>query len=254
MRKVMFVFALLAICACAAQAVVITKDFYGEGWQLVATPCVPFNHGAAYCWDDPNEENWDGWLDARLYGKNPVSGGQTQIDYSDPSAFVLLLGDGYEFNCDGTYSSKSYDCVPNGIPDSSNNMTDIWISLPGLDETKAGGSVNLDAGGWHLIGCPFNHNIPFDKDEGSVGNGDNIFFTDGVTLKTWSEAFSAQWVSKVMYGKDNRGQFVAGFDEDPYSADVYMAKGKGYWLETKKDNLAMIVPAVASWDPETFEW
>ncbi len=87
-------------------------------------------------------------IDGLLTKNDPTNGGIT-YDAFDPDAFgKVLLGEGFWLyqTQGGTISIVG---IPDGVPDSSNNMTDMWISLPGnqLD--------GVDEGGWHLFGHPF---------------------------------------------------------------------------------------------------
>ncbi|MBP5092992.1 MAG: hypothetical protein J6332_02970, partial [Abditibacteriota bacterium] len=63
-----------------------------------------------------------------------------------------------------------------------------------------------------------------------------IFFTDGSSLKNWSEANEAGWVEELATGADGS---VGYFFNDSAKFEA----GKGYYLHTEIDNLAMIFPA-----------
>ncbi|MCE5200423.1 MAG: hypothetical protein ABFD54_01145 [Armatimonadota bacterium] len=252
MRTLCFAVAMLAIVASASVAGSVTVDFYGPGWALVSAPQVPIESRAVYLWDPDFTE----WLDSKLFAVNPTTGSQVPLSYGDNAeTFSILLGEGYLLNNTDGPTQVTYDAVADGVPSNpadATTMTDMWISLPGRTET----GTNLDQGGWHLIGCPFNHVIPFDKAEGSFAAGDNIYFTDGTTVKTWADASTGNdaWVSPTMFGRDGRGQFQATYDGDPSEVDLFLRPGYGYWFQTKKDNLAMIVTAKADWDPSTYQW
>jgi hypothetical protein len=144
----------------------------------------------------------------------------------------VLLGDGYYYYANETHSVVSYDGVPDGVPDGSGNMTDMWISLPGNQFD------GKDKGGWHMIGHPFNHDVTSDK---GSGTGDNLFFTDGTTLKTWGEAVDAGWVDGTLSGWDSGTSFTITYDGLGDRMDLQAAHA--YWLLTYRDNLAMIIPA-----------
>ena len=91
-----------------------------------------------------------------------------------------------------------------------------------------------------MIGQPFDHVTAVDN-----GNGDgwNIRFTDGTTLLNWSQAAAAGWVSDALVGWDSS---TGGFNVkyDGLGEDDSLRPGKAYWIQTAKDNIAMIVPAV----------
>jgi len=227
MKTLGLVLALVIVASGACVAANVTYDIF-DGWNLVCAPLVPFN-------PDPNDV-FDGapyGVDGLLTRFDAPSSGNITYDSLDPQAFGnILLGDGYWLYSYGG-GTIDFDGVPDGVPDGSGNMTDMWISLPGnqLD--------GQDAGGWHLIGHPFNHDTPVD--DGS-GTGANIYFTDGTTLKNWSEAAAAGWVADAMITYDNvAGNLNVQFDG--LGDDDTLRPAHGYWLFTYKDNLAMIIPA-----------
>lgn len=224
MKTLVLVLALAFVLGGACVADSITMDVYG-GWNLIAAPLVPIN-------PDP----------AAMFGAVPISGYLTRLDAAtqnmqtydeiDTSAFGnVLLGDGMWLYGFGS-TTFTYTGVPDGVPDGAGVKTDMWISLPGnqLDTDNAGG--------WHLIGQPFNHDTPVSK----TGVGDNIFFTDGTVLKTWAEAAVAGWVDGGMQFIDATTQNMLLCSYDLADDDTLRA-GKGYQLRTYKDNLAMIIPA-----------
>lgn len=225
MKTLGLVLALTLVVGGASVAAPATFDVF-TSWNLISCPLVPFNPDPMDVFTGINVVNTLSRFDAPT---------QTGILYDDldPAAFGnVLLGDGYWLLSDGNYT-VSYAGVPDGVPDASDNMTDMWISLPG------GQLDGIDAGGWHIIGHPFNH--PTVVDSGSW-TGDNIFLTDGTTLKTWGEAVAAGWCEGVMTGMDATTQtgFTVGYD----LADTdTLEAGKGYWFLTYKDNLALIIPA-----------
>jgi len=215
------VLAMVVLAGGIAVADTVSYDVYA-GWNLISAPLVPFNPDPASVFAGAP----DG-LDYRLYGNDPAAGG-TVYDSLDPGAFGnVLLGDGYWLNQDST-GTISFDGVADGVPDSSSNLTDMWISLPG---------AGSGAGGWHLIGCPYNHDIA--TDDGS-STGANVLFTNGSVVKNWSDAVAASWVSDVMIGNNNPG---GGFNVqyDGLGDDDSLRAGKGYWVRTYVDNIAMIL-------------
>lgn len=228
MKTLVLVLVLSLLTGVAATAATVTVDTYAD-WNLVAAPLVPFNPAV-----DSVFSNFDVMFTAGITRWDAPSQGMIAYDAFDvPGAFGnVLLGDGYWFNYPEA-GQIVYDGVPDGVPDASNVKTDMWISLPGnqLD--------GQDAGGWQLIGQPFNHDTPVDSGGFS---GDLVFFTDGTTLKTWGEAADAGWVDSTMTFWDGatQGMLSLGYffnDDDQFRA------GHGYWCKTNKDNLAMIIPA-----------
>lgn len=227
MKTLGLVLALAFVLAGTCVAATATFDVFGQ-WQVISAPLVPFNPDPLAVFNGVNIVGTLWRLDAAT---------QTFIAYDDldPALFGnILLGDGYQLFCDAAQGTMvatvSYEGVPDGVPDGSGNMTDMWISLPGnqLD--------GQDAGGWHIIGQPFNH------DTSVVGN---LYLTDGTTLKTWEEAVAAGWCEPVMWTMDplTGDQIDVGFD---LATDDHLRAAKGYQFYTKKDNLALIIPAQPS--------
>jgi len=206
MRTLGLVLALLFVVAGSSIADTVTYDVYGTAgggdglWQLITAPLVPFN-------PDPTSvfAGAPDGLNYNLIRQDPSSG-MISYDEGDPGSFGnVLLGDGYYLHCygDGTIQ---YTGVPDGVPDTTGKKTDMWISLPG-DQGDG-----QDLGGWHIIGTPYNHNVPVNK--GGAFTGNNISFTDGTTLKTWSEATAANWVSSLMFGTDPlNGDYAISYDK-----------------------------------------
>ncbi|MGQ9455362.1 MAG: hypothetical protein ACUVRS_10620 [Armatimonadota bacterium] len=224
MRTLGLVVVLLVVGSGVCLAVVTTVDLY-EGWNYVACPLVPFD-------PDPYSVFEGVSIDYNLFRWDAPS--QSEMHFGDEGFGNILLGDGYYLNNVDSASGFTYNGVPDGVPDASGTMTDMWISLPGNQLDGA------DAGGWHLIGHPFNHDTPTN---GSLGNGDNIWFTDGTTLKTWDEAVEAEWVESSMQYFDGVSQGQMTMTYQGWGNDDTLRAGKSYWVRTYKDNLAMIIPA-----------
>jgi len=228
MKTLGLVLALVVVAGGACVADTASFDVLAN-WNCISAPLVPFNPDPLSVFTGINVVGTLSRYDA------PSQGGIAYDDL-DPAAFGnILLGDGYWLLSDGTYT-VSYDGVPDGVPDGSGNMTDMWVSLPGYQLDTD------DAGGWHLIGQPFNHDTAVDA--GSM-TGDNLFLTDGTTLKTWGEAAGAGWCDAVLtaFDPNTQGQYTVGFD---LADDDHIRPGKGYWFLTYKDNLALIIPAQPS--------
>lgn len=218
MKKFGFALGLLVALSGACVADSVAYDVY-DGWQLVAAPLVPFEPDAALVF--ANAADYTGW--------DPTTGG---LSYGE-GFMNVLLGDGYWLYSVGD-TQVSYNGVADGVPDGSGNRTDMWISLPGDSGDGA------DAGGWHIIGYPFAS--PMDTDSGA-NSGDQVFFTDGTSLKNWSEAAAANWVEATMsgYSPAQGGGFTVVYDDS--EGTKTLAVGNGYWIRTLKDNLAMILNA-----------
>ncbi len=224
MKTLGLVLALVVVAGGACVADTTSYDVLGQ-WNRIAAPLVPFNPDPLSVFNGVN-------IVGTLWRFDAPS--QTGIPYDDldPTQFGnILLGDGYELFCDApmgaTVATVSYDGVPDGVPDGAGVKTDMWISLPGnqLD--------GVDAGGWHIIGQPFDHDT-------SVVN--NLILTDGTTAKTWEEAAAAGWCDSVMWALDAASAtgIDVGFD---LATEDHLRAGKGYQFHTNKDNLALIIPA-----------
>ena len=229
MKTLVLVLALTAVVGGACVAETASFDVYA-GWNNVALPIVPFN-------PDPEAvfANAPQGIDGLLTRWDPSSGGIT-YDALDPDAFgKCLLGDGYWLQC-WSGATISFDGVPDGVPDNAGNKTDMWISLPG--------NQNTNSGAWHHIGHPFNHDTPVD--DGS-GVGTNILFTDGTVMLNWATASAPpyNWVDTYMTGwNPASGGFYVQFDG--LGDDDHLRVGNGYWIKTYKANLAMIILANAT--------
>jgi len=225
MRTLGLVLALLVVGSGMCVADSVTVDLY-PGWNYIACPLVPF---------DPAPESVFAGVDIfyNLFRFDAPTGGV--LYYEDPSGPFgnILLGDGYYLNNQSGATSFSYSGVPDGVPDGNGTMTDMWISLPGIQGDPG-------QGGWHLIGHPFNHDTPTN---GPGATGDNIWFTDGTTLKTWDEAVSAGWVADNMQYFDAPTQGVLVMTYQGWGNDDTLRAKTAYWLQTMKDNIALIIPA-----------
>jgi len=136
---------------------------------------------------------------------------QAWIDYSpfslDPFGNILL-GNGYEIYVPSA-TTVTYEGVPDGVPDPNGEMTDMWIAIPGcLTDSQ-------DAGGIHFIGHPFNHY--------SLAN--TALVTNGSTVVSLQVAIRDGWL-------DGLG-----------TNDAYLSPSHAYWVQTHRDDLALIIPA-----------
>jgi len=224
----------LVVVSASFAAQTATYDVYA-GWNMVGCPLVPFNPAPTDMMTftgvfDPLDIEWTGSLQR---WDSPT---QSMIAYTmfDPGAFGnCLLGDGYWLN-QAANGTVQYTGVDDGVPDSLGNMTDMWVSLPG-DQTDG-----LDNGGWNLISHPFNHATTFDKTMFSF-LGDNILVTDGTVTKTLADAAAAGWLEEPFqyWNGATQNMETAGYF---FATDDRMRGGQGYWVKTKKDNLALIIP------------
>lgn len=233
MRFVSLVAALLVMCAVPASADTATIDVY-EGWNMVCAPLVPFDPTPTNVFN-PLDVDWT----CSLQRWDAPTQSMEAYSIFNPNFGNCLLGDGYFLYVPaGQPASASYAGVPDGIPDAGGNMTDVMLMLPG-DQLDAN-----DTGGWHLVGHPYNHDTSFDVIPYTF-LGDNILVTDGHELKTIAEAASANWLEEPFQYWNGASQAMetAGYF---FATDDHLRGGQGYWIKTKKDNLALIIPAVPS--------
>ncbi len=225
MKTLVLVLAMVFVISSASFAATATVDTY-SGWNWISIPIVPYNSGVTSVFTGYNL-----MFGATLVRYDATTASNVVFNYFAPAAFGnILLGDGYEFNY-STPGTINVTGVPSGVPDSLSNQTDMWVSLPGVQSDGA------DAGGWHLIGTPYDTDVAITQFSGA-----NILFTDGNEVKTWSQAFSAGWVADIAFWFDavtdsvkTTGYFFK--NDNAFRAD------KGYKIKTNKDNLAVIFPA-----------
>jgi len=217
--------AVIAACLLSAMAISATATNTqtatitlcpGENW--VAAPLVPFNPSttALFAGFTGNITRFD-------------SPEQRTISSDQADFGGILLGDGYKItNPSQSTLSFSYEGVPDGVPDYSGNMTDMWISLPGncID--------NLDAGGMHWVGQPYNHKTLIS----------DMYMTDGSQALSIQESITAGWIGSLWRGFDNQTQKTFTVGLSTYGADEnYFRAGSMYEIETHRDNLALIIGA-----------
>lgn len=240
MKTLGLVLAMLLVMGGAAIADTASIDVF-TGWNQIGCPLVPmdlsveefdgFDYTEPYfAWDEValdlelgNLKRWD------------AINGSWLTYFTDEAFGKLLLGDGYSLRVGGPNTTLQYTGVPNGVPDANGKKTDMWISLPGLQ-----GDSNVPfGGGWHLISTPYADDVPayyFDEFENPVWN---IFFTDGTQVLDWMAAADAGWVSDTLFGMSAGLPTQVSYNLEEYT----MKAGQAYWLQTNKDNIAMIIIA-----------
>jgi len=133
----------------------------------------------------------------------------------------VLLGEGAWLEISGSSSVVwQYDGAPNGLKDSNDVMTDMWISLP--------------VDGATMFGNPFNNQV----------NWADCLITDGTQTVSLETAVGLGWIdgSCTEYDAPTQGYVTVGLL--PWYKQT-LDPGHAYWLATFKPNLALIIPASA---------
>lgn len=134
----------------------------------------------------------------------------------------ILLGSGYVYNNNtGSNIYMAYTGVPNGVPDSNNKKTDMWISMPNI--------------GNQMIGNPFNEAILWA----------NCLMTDGnstVGIVAAKAAPYSWWSGNLNYFNNSTGIYQPVLTTGTGSASK-LQPNWGYVLQTNVPNLALIIPA-----------
>lgn len=169
-------------------------------------------------------------IDGVLGRWDAVTASPISYDQFGPEGFGgMLLGEGYQIainpnpdnTVDGTWTI-SYDGIDDGIPDGVNEMTDIWISLPGVTAE----------GGLQWVGHPFNHDVLWE----------DVQVTDGTQTISVTDACNNGWLESAW-------QYWDPVSQSPMSIDIfddygmYMHPGISYVVPTLRSNLALIIPA-----------
>jgi len=208
----------LSIVALFAVAAGVSAQLY-PGYNMIAPPVVPFDPSPTSVFPAPLDP---GGMDS-LIRYDAATQGYVFFDPMFPEDYGgVLLGDGAWFLSShaGTINWPTYAGAPDGLPDSTGQMTDMWISLPKT--------------GFTMVGHPFNH----------VVDAANVLFTDGTQTISWDAAAAAGWFDGGLWGYDGptQGYFSVGTDPMMYDR-TQLEPTHGYWIKTSRDNLAMIVPA-----------
>ena len=199
----------------SAESVMTTITLTGTK-NLISLPCVPLIPEPLSVFSSFNiHDNLAAW--------DPINQIENKYNSTEPEAFGgTLLGEGYWLT--GVAGQQiQYESLPSGIP-TDGVPTDVWIPLPGADN-------GINNGGRHLIGCPYDTYVPIS----------NIQFTNSVEILSWSQANAAGWVgASISYWTDSGYSYITC--NGPNAVTV-IQPGKGYWVDTNIDNLAMIVTA-----------
>jgi len=249
-------------CCLAATTTSVTISAIGTEWNMIALPVVPLDpavggnqaaHGIYPAQDTSGvfgAFNTESHFTLKSY--DYVGGGYLTFGYQNPAGFGnLLLGTGYWVTGTNLTGSVTYNGLLDGVPDfqsdgvtpvldSTGNLgtslkTDMYVSLPGQ---------GLGTGGWHLIGLPFNHAVALSM-SAKAKDGSRFLLTDGTTVLDWHDAAlstapGGKWINASAKGWDPVG---GGYTTVGYGSSTNVWQpGNAYWVQTLKDNLAMIIP------------
>jgi hypothetical protein len=194
------------------------------GFNMIAASLVPYDPspsavfktdtGAAIPITSSRLMRWDSSSSPQQYKYYTPAGGGAQFG-------KVLLGMGMFYKADaGSNIFMEYVGVPNGVPDSSNKKTDMWISLA--------------FAGYNQIGSPFTDAVTWA----------NCLMTDGNTTQSVSAAKTAGWWSGNLQWWDAQAspQQYKNVNLTPVGTRTLQGY-TGYFLKTSIPNLALIVPA-----------
>ena len=125
-------------------------------------------------------------------------------------------------------------------PAAVDNAQGYWLYLDAPDTVSYTGDllfgpqqIDLDAAGWHLIGCPANTSVALTSLQ--VRSGDQT--------KTFAQAAAANWLVGTLYGWDPGAGSYRTCSTNPWAGATALQPWHGYWLRTIVDNLTLIFPA-----------
>ncbi|MDI6829363.1 MAG: hypothetical protein QME62_12850 [Armatimonadota bacterium] len=226
MKKLIFVLVLVALAAelaltiAMAEVTTITSPPLPRKWNLISLPAIPkdpdpsvvfagfpLENSALWRYDAPNTSFccYDPWC------PGPFGG--------------ALITDGYWLWNETAGSTISYEAV------TENYTTDMWISLPGKQNDNIGG-------GWTLIGTPYDVNYPWE----------NVKVTDGTQTITVKEACNLPdpWLAQMHFYFNAEYQSLETLSyPEQFPNSTELVPWHGYWINSLKDNLALILEAPA---------
>ncbi|MDH7482290.1 MAG: hypothetical protein QHH26_10015 [Armatimonadota bacterium] len=222
MKRFIFIMVLIALVTqlvmtiASAEVTNVTSPPLARKWNLISLPAIPKN---------PNPEV--------VFAGFPVGSGILwrysapdsnfyYYDPWDPEPFGgALITEGYWLWCENGGMTISYEAV------TENYNTDMWISLPGKPTDTIGG-------GWTLIGTPYNFNYPWE----------NVKVTDGTQTLTVEQAcnLADPWLAKIHWWFDATAQSLMTLSyPDQWPDSTELLPWHGYWIQSLKDNLALIL-------------
>jgi len=204
-----------ALCVSASAAIeTVTCPQPGPiniGWNLLSLPAIPTDPTPPAVFADYGA----GAIEGTLYRWDAAT--QSLLSYSEWGGGFgnMLLTDGYWLQLGQVGANQlSFEAI------TDNDDTDMWISLPKT--------------GWTIIGCPFSYSV----------NWNTVEITDGTATVPLAAARDSGWLTSWTYWWDSAGGNLKtmGLDDD-WTDTVMLEPWHGFWVQSKRDNLALIVPA-----------
>lgn len=200
----------LGVSFSASAAPVTTTLSLGQGWNMIGLPTVPLDPAVPSVLADLGAQQD---LNGNVARWDPITRSNISYDELFEDFGNMLVGDGYWVL---KFSAGTTNVSYQGVDVSG----DHWISLP--------------RAGWTLIGYP--NNTPTSVALASVS------VTNGIETKSWDDATAAGWVAGYAYTWDNSVSSNIPIGTDGIADLDSIEKGKGAWVQSNQDNLALIVP------------
>lgn len=230
MRKLIFaaLAAVMAITCSAGIAEVITSPpgAISNSWNLFALPIIPKDPSPVAIMSPEYDPGDGSALSYKgLYRWDASNQGLEMFDSFVPESFGnLCIGEGYWLQL---FPEDTLPISYEGF--TFNDSLDTWVSLP-----KAG---------WTIIGQPFSY--PVDPIADPYPWAD-VLVTDGIETRTMDEATlcPSPWLDSMAYWWDSEHQGLVDMGTpDAWASNTSLWAWHGYWVQSYKDNLALIFPA-----------
>jgi len=183
----------------------------GPGWHMVSLPADPVNH-------DPRASLPIADGDPTLFAHITLPDGDCGYETAQPGLFgQVAMHEGYWLL----------------------TQTDATISYLGVPSSAARTEVSLPVRGWTLIGHPYDRPVALSQcTVRDTRTGVEVSLDDAAQL---------EWLSPPFYTFDDREiAYVSVWpDRDLYQDDA-LRPWCGYWVDVKRNDLALVVPQPAS--------
>ena len=232
--------------------------FIKSAFQVTLSKTEPIDYGWHYItWTyDEIGNHWKIYVDGERFAH--ISGGGDMLD-SPLGIGSQYWGAFYNGMMSKYFRGKLDEMTIHNRALSEPEIVDLCGGLGSCFNT-----VQIQAG-WNLLSIPI---IPTTNDadrEISLKAGWNMFghlsqspflwskakVSDGIMIKTISEAESLGWLQKTIYYFDEDSQVYKYIPGD----EAYLTANKGYWLYAVKDNLKLIFPKVGgALEDNSYNW